>query len=267
MRVFLTGATGFIGTAIVQELLTAGHQVLGLARSDASAETLTQLGIAVHRGDLSDTESLVAGARACDGVIHTAFIHDFSAYAAAAETDRLAVEAMTGALEGSGKPFVLTSGTALLAQLTPVHISTEEDAPAPEGAGSHRAASEAIVLAAADRGVRTSIMRLPPSVHDIGDHGFVPMLIGVARRTGIAAYIGDGANRWPAVNRRDAAHLYRLAVEKATPGMRLHAVGEEGVAFRAIAEVIGEGLGIPVKRSYVGGSTGAFRLDGGLRRD
>jgi nucleoside-diphosphate-sugar epimerase len=253
MRVFLTGATGFIGKAIVRELLTTGHQVLGLARSYASAEALTRLEIEAHRGDLADTESLVAGARACDGVIHTAFIHDFvgaasqvvhAAYAAAAETDRRAVAALAGALEGSGKAFVSTSGTALLA---PGRTGTEEDAPAPGSAAGLRAASEATVLAAAGRGVRASALRLPPSVHGTGDHGFVPALIDLARRTGISAFIDDGANRWPAVHRLDAAHLFRLALENAAPGARLHAVAEEGVAMRAIAETIGEGLGVPVR--------------------
>ena len=244
MRVFLTGATGFIGEAIVRELLPAGHQVLGLARSDAAADTLARLGVEAHRGDLSETESLVAGARACDGVIHTAFIHDFSAYATAAETDRRAVAAMTAALEGSGKPFVLTSGTALLA---PGRIGTEDDAPAPGSAASLRAAAEATALAAAARGVRASVVRLPPSVHGTGDHGFVPTLIDIARRTGVSAFIGDGANRWPAVHRLDAARLFRLALERAAPGAGLHAVAEEGVPLAAIAQAIGTGLGVSVR--------------------
>ena len=241
MRVFLTGATGFIGQAIVRELLTAGHQLLGLARSAAAADTLARLGVEAHRGELSDTDSLAAGARACEGVIHTAFIHDFSAYAAAAETDRRAVEALTGALEGSGKPFVLTSGTALLA---PGRTGTEEDAP---GSAAGRAASEATALAAAGRGVRASIVRLPPTVHGAGDHGFVPMLIDIARRTGVSAFIDDGANRWPAVHRLDAALLFRLALEHAAPGVRLHGVAEEGVTLCAIAQAIGAGLGVPVR--------------------
>jgi len=244
MRVFLTGATGFIGEAIVRELLLAGHHVLGLARTDAAADTLARLGVEAHRGDLSDTASLVAGARACDGVIHTAFIHDFSAYAAAAETDRRAVAAMTAALEGSGKPFVLTSGTALLA---PGRIGTEGDAPASGSAASPRAAAETTALAAAARGVRASIVRLPPSVHGLGDHGFVPTLIDIARRTGVSAFIGDGANRWPAVHRLDAARLFRLALERAAPGARLHAVAEEGVPLSAIAQAIGAALGVPVR--------------------
>jgi len=244
MRVFVTGATGFIGAAIVRDLLAAGHKVLGLAHSDTATAALARMGVEAHRGELADTDSLTAGARACDGVIHTAFIHDFSAYAAAAETDRRAVHALAGALEGSGKPFVSTSGTALLA---PGRIGTEEDAPAPASAAGLRAASEASVLAAAGRGVRASTVRLPPSVHGAGDHGFVPALIDIARHTGVSGFVADGANRWPAVHRLDAARLFRLALEKAAPGSRLHGVAEEGVTLRAIAEVIGEGLDVPVR--------------------
>jgi nucleoside-diphosphate-sugar epimerase len=244
MRVFVTGATGFIGAAIVRELLATGHEVLGLARNAAAFDALTRLGVGALRGDLADTASLAAGARACDGVIHTAFIHDFSAYAAAAETDRRAVEALAGALAGSGKPLVSTSGTALLA---PGRIGSEGDAPAPGSAAGLRAASETAVLAAAGRGVRASVVRLPPSVHGRGDHGFVPALIDIARRTGIAAFIADGANRWPAVHRLDAARLFRVALEQAAAGSRLHGVAEEGITLRAIAEVIGEGLGVPVR--------------------
>jgi len=244
MRVFVTGATGFIGTAIVQELLAAGHKVLGLARNDLAAAALARLGVEAHRGDLSDTRSLVAGTRACEGVIHTAFTHDFSAYVAAAETDRRAVEAMTGALEGSNKPFVLTSGTALLA---PGRVGTEADAPAAGSAASPRAASEAVAIASASRGVRASVLRLPPSVHGAGDHGFVPALVETARRTGVSAFVDDGANRWPTVHRWDAVRLYLLALEHAEPGVRLHAVAEEGVTLSAIAQAIGAGLGVPVR--------------------
>lgn len=243
MRVFVTGATGFIGTAIVRELLEAGHEVLGLARSDEAADALARAGAAAHRGDLLDVGSLAAGAGACDGVIHAAFIHDFSKYEENAEIDRRALEAMAGALEGSGKPLVATSGTTVLA---PGRTGTEEDAPAPDSPGYIRAASE-VVLAAADRGVRASVVRLPPSVHGPGDRAFVPALIEVARRTGVAAYIGDGANRWPAVHRLDAARLFRLALEKAAPGSRLHGAAEEGIPMRAIAETIGQGLGVPVR--------------------
>lgn len=243
MKVFVTGATGFIGRAIVRELRAAGHEVLGLARTDAAADALAAAGIPAHRGDLADHASLIAGARACDGVIHTAFNHDFSNHHGAVELDRQAVLAMTAALEGTGKPFVLTSGTALAARGRAI---TEQDAPDPANAITPRGATEQIVLDAAARGVRASVMRLPPSVHGAGDKGFVPLLIGLARRTGVAAYPGDGGNRWPAVHRLDAARLYRLALERAAPGTRLHAVAEEGIPTRAIAEAIGAGLGVPV---------------------
>ena len=247
MKVFVTGATGFIGSAVVKELLGAGHTVLGLARSDEGADALTQMGADVHQGSLSDADSLAAGARACDGVAHLAFNHGFGTTPidVAARMDRCAVEVMTSALEGTGKPFVLTSGTMLLAfTFGPGHTGTEEEMPA---ATLPRVASEEAVLAAAGRGVRSSIVRLSPTVHGASDHGFVPMLIDIARKTGVAAYVGDGANRWPAVHRLDAARLFRLALEQAAPGTRLHGVAEEGVPMRAIAETIGAGLGVPVK--------------------
>jgi nucleoside-diphosphate-sugar epimerase len=243
MRVFVTGATGFIGSAVVQELRGAGHEVLGLARSDASAERLAALGVAVHRGELADLDSLAAGARACDGVIHTAFIHDFSQYEANGETDRVALEAMAAALEGTGKPLVSTSG---MTAATPGRASTEEDGPDLSGMGRVRAKSEE-VLASASLGVRASVVRLPPTVHGRGDQGFMPQLIEAARRTGVSAYVGDGSNRWPAVHRLDAARLFRLACETAPAGTRLHGVAEEGVAMAAIAEVIARGVGVPVK--------------------
>jgi nucleoside-diphosphate-sugar epimerase len=246
MRVFVTGATGFIGTAVVRELTTAGHGVLGLARSDGAAEALARAGAAVQRGELADHDSLASAARACDGVIHLAFIHDFSAYPAAAEADRRAIEALARALAGSGKPLVVTSGSAMTAPTAPGRASTEADVASPEKAGP-RAASEALALAAAGRGVRASVVRLAPSVHGAGDHGFVPELIGIARRTGVAGYLGDGSNRWPAVHRLDAARLYRLVLERAEPGTRWHGVAEEGVPMRAIAGLIGERLGLPVR--------------------
>lgn len=243
MRVFVTGATGFIGRAVVRELQAAGYDVVGLARSDAAVDALAKLGAQAHRGELSDLDSLAAGARASDGVIHLAFIHDFSKYEANAETDRRALNAMARALEGSGKPLVATSGTVVVA---PGKLATENDAPAPEGLGRIRARSE-LVLAAAERGVRVSVVRLPPTVHGKGDHAFVPALIDAARRTGFSAFIGDGANRWPAVHQLDAARLFRLALEKAAPGSRLHGAAEEGIPMRAIAETIGHGLSVPMR--------------------
>ena len=241
MRVFVTGATGFIGTAVVQELLAEGHSVLGLARSDASAATLAALGVDVQRGDLTDLDALAAGARATDGIIHLAFIHDFSTYLANAETDRRAAAAMADALAGTGKPLVATSATAILAQ---GRLARETDASDP--AGHFRAASE-LVLSAAERDVRVSVLRLSPTVHGAGDHGFVPALIGVAKKTGVSAFVGEGANRWPAVHRSDAARLFRLALEKAAPGSQLHGVAEEGIPMRTIAKTIGAGLGLPTR--------------------
>lgn len=252
MRVFVTGATGFIGSAVVQELLSTGYTVLGLARSEAKAEELKQRGTGVHRGDLSDPDSLATGARACDGVLHLAFVHDWvnTPREVAAVMDRDVAAAMTDALAGTDKPFVLTSGTAMLPQ---GKRGTEGDAGAP---GVPRVASEETTLDAAGRGVRSSVLRLPPTVHGAGDAGFVPMLIDLARRTGVSAYPGDGANVWPAVHRLDAARLFRLALEQAKPGTRLHAVAEEGIPVKAIAEAIGAGLSLPV-RSLTGDEAAA----------
>jgi nucleoside-diphosphate-sugar epimerase len=240
MRVFVTGATGFIGTAVVRELIDAGHAVLGLARSDAGAKSLIAAGAAVHRGSLEDLESLRSGAAATDGVIHTAFIHDFSNYGAAAEADRRAIQTLGDVLAGSDRQFVVTSGTLLAQRQGP--LATEQDVTDP----NFPRKSEDAALALAAKGVRVSVLRLPPSVHGSGDHGFLPHLIGIAREKGVSAFIGDGLNRWPAVHRFDVAHLYRLGLEKNAAGVMYHGVADEGVPAREIAEVIGRQLNLPV---------------------
>jgi len=264
MRVFITGASGWIGSAVVPELLDAGHQVTGLARSDASAAALTAAGAEVQRGTLDDLGSLRRAAAASDGVIHLAFRHDIAfsgGFQAAANADRRAVETFGEALAGSDRPFLIASGTLGLA---PGRMATERDGRDP-GAAAHlsggpqtRHATALMTLSLASRGVRSSVVRLPPTVHGEGDHGFLATLVGIARDKGVSGYIGDGSNRWPAVHRLDAAHLFCLALEQAPAGSVLHAVADEGVPVRAIAEVIGRHLGLRVAAVPPGDAGGHF---------
>jgi nucleoside-diphosphate-sugar epimerase len=240
MRVFVTGASGWVGSAVVPELMDAGHHVVGLARSDASADALAAAGAEVHRGSLEDLDSLRAGASKSDGVIHLAFIHDFQQYEAANETDRHAIQAMGDALEGSDRPLLIASGVATTAAGRP---ATENDPAAPD---FPRSAAAAMTLALAEKGVRSSVVRLPPTTHGRGDNGFIHTVIGMAREKGVSGHVGDGSNVWPAVHRSDAARLFRLALEQAPAGSVWHAVADEGVPTRAIAEVIGRHLEIPV---------------------
>jgi nucleoside-diphosphate-sugar epimerase len=243
MRVFVTGASGWIGSAVVPELIGAGHQVVGLARSDASAAAIAAAGAEVLRGDLDDLDVLRAGAAGSDGVIHLAFIHDFSQIENSVAADRRAIDTIGAALEGSGRPFVIASGTPAL----PGRVATERDVADPRSPMAGRAANAQAVLDLAGRGVRSSVMGLPRTVHGDGDrHGFIARMIGFARDKGVSGYVGDGSSRWPAVHVLDSAHLFRLAVEQAPAGSRLHAVGDEGVPIREIAEVIGRHLNLPV---------------------
>jgi nucleoside-diphosphate-sugar epimerase len=242
MRIFLTGATGFIGSTIVPELINAGHQVLGLTRSETGAQALIAAGAEPHRGDLEDLESLRRGAAIADGVIHTAFNHDFSNFVAICELDRRVIEAMGSVLAGSDRPFVITSGTGM-GNTVPGEPAVEEnfnpDHPNP------RKASELAGVSVADRGVNVSVVRLP-QVHDRVKQGLITYAVNLAREKGVSAYVGDGLNRWPAAHVLDTARLYRLALEKRKAGSRYHAVAEEGVRVRDIAEVIGRGLKVPV---------------------
>jgi nucleoside-diphosphate-sugar epimerase len=245
VRVFVTGASGFIGSAVVAELISAGHQVTGLARSDAAASAVTAAGAAVHRGSVEDLASLRAGAAAADGVIHTAFNNISESnmdVAGAIEANVRAIGTLGEALAGSGRPLAVTSGTATIAT---GRVATEEDVP-PAGVFSALGPAETTALSFADRGVRVSIVRFPLTVHGEGDHGFIPGIIGIARDKGTSAYVDDGSNRWCAVHRLDAAHLFRLALEEAPAGTRLHGVADEAIPFRDIAAVIGRHLGLPV---------------------
>jgi len=240
MRVFVTGASGWVGSAVVPELMKGGHDVIGLARSEASAAALTAAGAEVLRGSLEDLDGLYEGATKSDGVIHLAFIHDFSQYDAANRTDRQAIETMGAALEGTGKPLLIASGVATTARGRP---ATEDDPPAPD---FPRSAAANLTLAYAANGVRSSVVRLPPTTHGRGDNGFIATIIQIAKDKGVSGYVGDGSNVWPAVHRSDAARVYALALKEAPGGSVWHAVAEPGVPTRTIAEVIGRHLELPV---------------------
>jgi nucleoside-diphosphate-sugar epimerase len=244
MRVFVTGATGFIGSAVVKDLIAAGHQVLGLSRSDEGAAALTAAGAEVHRGSLEDLDGLKRGAAGCDGVIHLAFNHDFSTFAANCEDDRGVIAALGEALAGSNRPLIVTSGTGM-ANTVPGQPAIEDGAVISSSL-IPRAASEEAAAAVAATGVNVSVVRLP-QVHDTAKQGLISYAIPIYRDKGVCAYIGDGGNRWPAAYILDVARLYRLAIERAEPNAKYHAVGEDGVSMRDIAEVLGRRLGLPVK--------------------
>jgi nucleoside-diphosphate-sugar epimerase len=265
MRVFVTGASGWIGSATVEELLAAGHEVVGLARSAASDAALEAKGAQVRRGDLDDIESIRAGAADADAVIHLANKHDFTDPAVSNRAERAAVEAIGTVLEGSGRPFLLASGVA---GLVPGRLGTEEDASPHRGPDAPRGGSENLALDYVDRGVHSVSLRFAPTVHGDGDHGFIARLVAVAREKGLAGYVGDGTTRWPAVHRSDAARVVALGLEKAPAGSRLHVVGEEGVPAREIAEAIGRGLNVPVAsiaaedaQAHFGWIGGFFAMD------
>jgi len=244
MRVFVTGASGWIGSAVVGELLENGHDVLGLARSDGAAEALAAVGATAHRGNLDDLDSLRSGAEASDGVIHLAFKHDFSDFAGAGRTERAAVEAIADTLVDTDRPLLVAAGIAMLA---PGRILAETDVSPMTGPDAPRGGSERFALDYADRGVRSVALRFAPTVHGEGDHGFVSTIVTVAREKGISGYVGDGSNRWPAVHRADAARMVRLALEKAPAGSVVHGIAEQGIATREIAELVGSHLGLPVE--------------------
>ena len=244
MRVFITGATGFVGSALIADLIAAGHQVLGLTRSDAGAEALAAAGAEPHRGTLQDEDSLKRGAAQADAVVHLAFNHDFTTYMANCEDDRRVIGVLGSVLAGSNRPMLVTSGTNMTIG-APGQPATEDDPPVSSAAVS-RAASEEAAAALAAQGVNVGVVRLP-QVHDTEKQGLVTMAIAIAREKGLSGYLGDGANRWAAAHISDTARLYRLALERAEPGACYHAVGEEGVPMRAVAEALGRRLGLPVR--------------------